>query len=273
MKSIIRLIPLALLFLCFSTNTEAQCTYNIGEPNETCSQTSSTWPISTSPNYIVGCVKPFDRDYYKLSVAGLTFYVQVRGSYWNITQGNYLLKMWRVGNVLHLKTSAWFINGTSDTKLKVYNSNCYSLGSASGVNTNYLTYDFTYDLRIAPPAGDGDIAMDVTMMRVAEDEIIPTFAPEEANNLPLLKSILNGDMATRHRVYPNPSNDQFTLEFADIQSSTQATLFDLSGKAIREVSLNNSLKTTIQVGDLTPGIYMLKIENALGVQNEKIVVR
>lgn len=80
-------------------------------------------------------------------------------------------------------------------------------------------------------------------LRVASEEIInPTF---EAN------------------VYPNPASVVLNIEVNNLFAPTYATLYDLSGRAIKMINIDNSV-ASMQVDDLVPGNYILIIHDETG---------
>jgi len=61
-------------------------------------------------------------------------------------------------------------------------------------------------------------------------------------------------------VYPNPSNGIIVIERSEPVQET-ISITDASGKMIRQISIDNSSKATIELGGLAEGIYFLKNEN------------
>ncbi len=66
-------------------------------------------------------------------------------------------------------------------------------------------------------------------------------------------------MQTEISVYPNPTNDKFTISMGEPpQQKTVASLYDGSGKHISSTSLEND-KTIISMSSLPAGIYSLTV--------------
>lgn len=217
------------------------CTYNIGEPNNSCgaAMSGTTWPVNANGNSIVGCVEPFDRDFYQLSVAGKTFYVQVRGAPFNTEFGDYLLEMTLVnGDILDLTVAPWTLNGQgANTKIKVYNSDCVSIAGngVTGQNTTHITVDLN---------------------------VWKTSPYFEAANV----------LEYGANIYPNPANDFFTISFNEIQENTRAMLYDVSGKMITEIVLTNANQQRVDVSNYPPGLYMVEIQSANGIVIQKVLI-
>lgn len=70
------------------------------------------------------------------------------------------------------------------------------------------------------------------------------------------------------KVYPNPVVDVVNID-ADAKVNTVA-VYDLSGKVVANHTLN-AVKNQINLGQLTPGVYILKIETENGTQTVKVV--
>ena len=69
------------------------------------------------------------------------------------------------------------------------------------------------------------------------------------------------------RVYPNPSSDVIYVQTKTTPDSLQ--LFDLSGKKVRTQQINS---TSVNVSDVTPGIYFLVITSNNQEILEKVII-
>ena len=65
------------------------------------------------------------------------------------------------------------------------------------------------------------------------------------------------------KVYPNPTAGELRLQGLE-QGWAQATVLGLDGKVYQQQSLAGKLETTLEVSDLRPGMYLLRLENASG---------
>ena len=77
-------------------------------------------------------------------------------------------------------------------------------------------------------------------------------------------------------IYPNPNNGVFSI---DIEMATPAdmglALFDLSGKAVYQKQLNHltSHREDVRVGQLSAGLYVLKVQVKEKTYFHKIVIQ
>ncbi len=63
-------------------------------------------------------------------------------------------------------------------------------------------------------------------------------------------------------IYPNPNNGEFSINYSFIQEGQDLILFDMLGKEVKQLKLeNNKGVKTINVSDLSSGIYSYKIQN------------
>jgi hypothetical protein len=70
--------------------------------------------------------------------------------------------------------------------------------------------------------------------------------------------------------YPNPVSDNLTISVTGIQGNHAAVqLTDVTGKVIRNVNMSSS-KTTLNIGGLANGIYLIKYTDANHTQTIKI---
>jgi hypothetical protein len=79
--------------------------------------------------------------------------------------------------------------------------------------------------------------------------------------------LINSNMSLDAKVYPNPANNELKVELTNTEQ-TQVQLFNLSGKVIYEEKFSNQL--TIPTGNLSDGLYVLRLNNTLGQITQKI---
>lgn len=75
-------------------------------------------------------------------------------------------------------------------------------------------------------------------------------------------------------VYPNPSEGVFFLNMSGVRSAIDVTVTDISGKVIRQQSLqpqSGSVSGSIELKDAAKGIYILTVKNEQGTINEKLI--
>lgn len=70
-------------------------------------------------------------------------------------------------------------------------------------------------------------------------------------------------------VYPNPTNDLFTIELSQELENAQLYLFDALGKEIKSQAINAS--TVISIGEFVPGIYFGRIESQNKIYSFRVI--
>lgn len=84
---------------------------------------------------------------------------------------------------------------------------------------------------------------------------------EESNFLPPKKAL----------IYPNPANSQITITSKEIITSIEISdLLNLTSKIIK---VNGTNSVTININDLSPGVYSCKIATVKGVENQKLIIK
>ncbi len=85
-------------------------------------------------------------------------------------------------------------------------------------------------------------------------------------------NIIEKDHADNVLIYPNPSSDGvFNLNFKQTFTNVKITIFDLSGKEIKQINRKNINK--IQIKGLTQGFYIINIETPSQGLIKKIIVK
>ena len=80
----------------------------------------------------------------------------------------------------------------------------------------------------------------------------------------------NNDIIQDVSVYPNPTSNY--LHIKTNRFDNQISLYDMSGSLIFNKSFNKS-QLQLNVGGFSEGLYILKIQNSLGVTNRKLIIR
>ena len=74
-------------------------------------------------------------------------------------------------------------------------------------------------------------------------------------------------------VYPNPADQQITVEFGNIShSSCEAVLYDMMGRQVAEFVLNDNYNT-LNISNLNSGIYLLQVKSESQTAMRKIIKR
>ncbi|MBA7552760.1 hypothetical protein ES705_45334 [subsurface metagenome] len=128
--------------------------------------------------------------------------------------------------------------------------------------------DFSADYAIPDP-WDGDRGLEVP----AENT---TFAyvwgsceePEEPSGIPE-----NSEESLSFTVFPNPASETMTLAWGNYVESGSIEIMDLSGKIVRSYKFHGSISEySIDISDITGGIYLIKVYSENILDYKKIVI-
>tara|TARA_B110000091_G_C13680510_1_gene417657 strand:- start:443 stop:1009 length:567 start_codon:yes stop_codon:yes gene_type:complete len=98
-------------------------------------------------------------------------------------------------------------------------------------------------------------AMEIDYVRVYQEA---TASISEINNLLNVK------------LFPNPLNDKLNIRFSSDLGEITGTIYSLTGQKI-QVFIQNSLEKTIEISNLSDGIYLLKLETEKGTSTHRII--
>lgn len=95
--------------------------------------------------------------------------------------------------------------------------------------------------------------------------IQPVIKAAKETSLSVDDKPLKGDLT--FSVYPNPTQDEITIQSGDFAPNTVVTILDLQGRQMQTSTLNTA-KSIINVANLAQGTYFIRIEDAyrIGVQ-------
>jgi hypothetical protein len=91
-----------------------------------------------------------------------------------------------------------------------------------------------------------------------------------------VSSVENNDLADDLKVYPNPANDRFTIEFTgEAPAGLTLELANMSGQVVyrRETKALNHAIVEIDAGQFARGVYYLRAYNAKSLKINKIILK
>lgn len=75
-------------------------------------------------------------------------------------------------------------------------------------------------------------------------------------------------------VYPTFTNNNVTIDLTDYhEAELNAEILSVSGVSIRTLTLSGATKSTVNVADLTPGLYLMSVQSKSGVATAKFMVK
>ncbi len=133
--------------------------------------------------------------------------------------------------------------------------------STAGIITTYV------GTGIAGYSGDGGQATAAQInysLGLAFDAAGDLLISDEANNRIRMVTPaplgINSAKTTDFDVYPNPANDNLTIQLAGTSSKTVITMYNISGQEVLNTVKENTSNFSINVASLAAGTYLLKLQ-------------
>lgn len=95
-----------------------------------------------------------------------------------------------------------------------------------------------------------------------------------SNTVTLKPSIILGEEANEKAgfaFFPNPNNGEFNLRLQDGSASATVSVTSLSGQRVYTTTLN-ATQTSINLGNIASGMYIVRVETAQGTYQQKVSV-
>lgn len=75
-------------------------------------------------------------------------------------------------------------------------------------------------------------------------------------------------------VYPNPSHDEVTLTLPETSGKIESySIYDVTGKLMKNLPLHSTFPVTINIAELDPGIYLVKVHGEREDYSARIIVK
>ena len=72
-------------------------------------------------------------------------------------------------------------------------------------------------------------------------------------------------------IYPNPAQSMINIE-SSLNGEAQVNIFDMTGRCVKEVSVENMSKASINVEDLNKGVYFITVQQDKSYSIQKLVI-
>ncbi len=162
---------------------------------------------------------------------------------------------------------------------KVY----WSLDSDNGFEAiDMVLENDTFYAHLPPQPCLGEISYYISATNVNDKTINkPLVAPDGYYTFTILDEETTTDIpfaneSLRHNIYPNPSQGDFTLSLSPSNTATHLTITGLHGEVVYEEDIAASTGETlinINLENVRPGIYIVRMTNGKELITEKIVVQ
>jgi len=78
------------------------------------------------------------------------------------------------------------------------------------------------------------------------------------------------DEVTDYKIYPNPTNNNLTLQLNNVENNCNIIISDVVGKIVSKQDINSNT-TTLDVQNYKSGIYFITIQNGNNISTEKFI--
>lgn len=154
---------------------------------------------------------------------------------------------------------------------------------SSGIITQYWIEGIGSTNGLFSPSAISEISIEAPLKRLLcfshNDELLLEFPEHDYDSISDdcysigdISSIKEYDIGSGMKLYPNPAQNILTIKIqdADILFPCKLMIIDILGKELKRYSVNDS-KTTLNISNLSPGVYVLKASTQEGIHIKKFV--
>jgi len=163
-----------------------------------------------------------------------------------------------------------FGNGTSSV------TNTFSVPS----NTPYGTYR----MRVSMKYNAYPLACESFSFGEVEDYNISLVSPLTQTDLPDHKTSASTtkvqadpkeleEQDIKFSIFPNPASNTFYLSFEKVQENVNLIIFDITGKLVQQQSFLELKTQRVDVSDLVPGMYTVRVNTGNQVSSKRIIIQ
>ena len=74
-------------------------------------------------------------------------------------------------------------------------------------------------------------------------------------------------------ISPNPAKDEVYITAKNLNGNYQVKIYNMTGSLVKDVSYNPSYQKSINVSNLTNGVYVIKIEGEKINHSQKLIIK
>jgi len=131
-------------------------------------------------------------------------------------------------------------------------------GSASGTDPAEVDFvSFSGNTTAAPNTSSTTMVMDNLRLKASATDTL-LGVDEVATNI-------------NFSVYPNPATNLVTVTSTANSSINAIEMFDVNGRMIKSIAIDNLSNVDVNISDLSSGVYMMKISSDQGTSSKKII--
>lgn len=145
----------------------------------------------------------------------------------------------------------WNWNWTANSQYSIPFIDNWSINPGTGLNTNYYL--------LKPKLGENKHLL--AMRKWCNKYVVNMYKINGAGNYKTEQQITSSISDGTITVFPNPSGGKFNIN-ASGKEITNVKAYNITGELVFESKYNNSSSLELNISDLNPGIYILKIFDA-----------
>lgn len=172
----------------------------------------------------------------------------------------------------HTFTTAFPYNGSSNLIIDICWNNTSAASNSTVKCTNTPTYQTLYK---KTNVANGNVCSNTTGTRTySRPNMKFVFS---SSSLKMEESVEETaeqavELAASMKLFPNPANNNVTIEFDGELENAQINIFDVMGKQVFSDNLTNN-SYTLQVDTFSPGIYLVVLQNGSKHFTQRLIVK
>ncbi len=85
--------------------------------------------------------------------------------------------------------------------------------------------------------------------------------------------IIENSFASSINLFPNPTDNHFSIDLGSSNKKTEVTISDITGKIIYTTTANETSKIDVNTGEFAEGIYIVQIQAEESIATKKFIVK
>jgi len=194
--------------------------------------------------------------------------------------------------VTYILTGATTGSGSGDASSEIFapgvTTVTYTVEDSNGNSSQYVftvTYNEVEDIVVTNTDGTLEVTNAGTFQWIncADNSIIAgetsnTFTPATSGEYAVIltqgscsktsecfsvtvSGIGNNELSLEYKLYPNPAHEFVTIETAIEHTNVTISVFDMTGNLVKVEKLDRLAKTDLDINELKPGLYMIRIHS------------
>jgi len=130
-----------------------------------------------------------------------------------------------------------------------------------------------YTIKAKTAIAENTVVKNTAHIYFDQNPAIVTNTIQNLFKTPAVASVSSNDLNTNISLYPNPASNTVTIALKDDEAIKKIEIYTLLGRKVMSKFINNKIKTSVEIQQLSKGIYIVKTFGETNTYTKKLMIK